>query len=98
MGEIVRRYREQLSSLPEQHALSGQSAKRLLRLLRLAVLITHRRNPDLEPSFTLQTNNEQLTLSLDADWLTENPLTAAELEIEANRQSDMGWPLTIATS
>ncbi|MCV5871113.1 guanosine-5'-triphosphate,3'-diphosphate pyrophosphatase, partial [Escherichia coli] len=50
IGEIARRYREQLTSLPEQHALSGSSAKRVLRLLRLAVLLTHRRNQNLEPN------------------------------------------------
>ncbi|MDA0150026.1 guanosine-5'-triphosphate,3'-diphosphate diphosphatase [Vibrio sp. LaRot3] len=95
LGEIARRYREQLSSLPEQHALSGTSAKRVLRLLRLAVLLTHRRTPELEPKVSLSSNGDKLTLAMSADWLANNPLTAAELEIEANRQSDIGWPLTI---
>ncbi|WP_260261390.1 guanosine-5'-triphosphate,3'-diphosphate diphosphatase [Vibrio intestinalis] len=95
LGEIARRYREQLSSLPEQHALSGTSGKRVLRLLRLAVLLTHRRNPELEPEISLSSNGDKLTLAISAKWLANNPLTAAELEIEANRQSDIGWPLTI---
>ncbi|MCV5690297.1 guanosine-5'-triphosphate,3'-diphosphate pyrophosphatase, partial [Escherichia coli] len=80
--EIARRYREQLSSLPEQHAISGTSAKRVLRLLRLAVLLTHRRNPSLEPQVELLAEGDKLTLSIDAKWLEANPLTAAELEIE----------------
>ncbi|MGD8112355.1 guanosine-5'-triphosphate,3'-diphosphate diphosphatase [Vibrio sp. TRT 21S02] len=95
LGEVVRRYREQLTSLPEQHALSGNSGKRVLRLLRLAVLLTHRRNPSLEPHITLRAENDKLTLSIDEQWLARNPLTAAELEIEANRQTDIGWPLAI---
>ncbi|WP_114767718.1 guanosine-5'-triphosphate,3'-diphosphate diphosphatase [Vibrio rhodolitus] len=95
LAELTRRYREQLSSLPEQHAISGTSAKRVLRLLRLAVLLTHRRNPELEPQVTLQTEGDKLKLSISAAWLAQNPLTAAELEIEANRQSDIGWPLVI---
>lgn len=95
LGELARRYREQLTSLPEQHALSGSSAKRVLRLLRLAVLLTHRRNPDLEPNITFGSNDDQLTLTIKSEWLNANPLTAAELEIEANRQSDIGWPLSI---
>lgn len=95
LGELARRYREQLTSLPEQHALSGSSAKRVLRLLRLAVLLTHRRNPDLEPNITFGSNDDQLTLTIKSEWLKANPLTAAELEIEANRQSDIGWPLSI---
>lgn len=97
MAEMARRYREQLSSLPEQHALSGASAKRLLRLLRLAVLLTHRRNRALEPDATLHAEGDTLTLVLDKQWLNANPLTAAELELEAHRQTDMGWPLVIET-
>lgn len=97
LAELVRRYRDQLSSLPEQHALSGQSCKRLLRLLRLSVLLTHRRSAHLQPEFELQAEGDQLTLKMDAQWLQHNPLTQAELEIEANRQSDIGWPLTLSS-
>ncbi|ROV61367.1 guanosine-5'-triphosphate,3'-diphosphate diphosphatase [Vibrio ponticus] len=95
LAELTRRYREQLSSLPEQHAITGASAKRVLRLLRLAVLLTHRRNPELEPQVSLQSEGDKLKLTISAAWLAKNPLTAAELEIEANRQSDIGWPLAI---
>lgn len=95
LGETARRYREQISSLPEQHAISSTSAKRLLRLLRLAVLLTHRRNQALEPVVSLSSSDDKLTLTLKAEWLQANPLTAAELEIEANRQTDIGWPLSI---
>lgn len=98
LAEVVRRYREQLYSLPEQHALSANSGKRVLRLLRLAVLLSHRRNSQLEPTFTLHAQDDQLTLTLQASWLKANPLTAAELEIEANRQTDIGWPLAIENS
>ncbi|MCV5332561.1 guanosine-5'-triphosphate,3'-diphosphate pyrophosphatase, partial [Escherichia coli] len=62
---------------------------------RLAVLLTHRRNPSLEPQVELLAEGDKLTLSIDAKWLEANPLTAAELEIESNRQADIGWPLTI---
>ncbi|MDP2503951.1 guanosine-5'-triphosphate,3'-diphosphate pyrophosphatase [Vibrio splendidus] len=95
LGELTRRYREQLTSLPEQHAISGTSSKRILRILRLAILLTHRRNPALEPEFKLATDGNNLTLTLSKQWLANNPLTAAELEIESNRQTDIGWPLNI---
>ncbi|PWI31763.1 guanosine-5'-triphosphate,3'-diphosphate diphosphatase [Vibrio albus] len=95
LAELARRYREQLTSLPEQHAVSAQSAQRLLRLLRLAVLLSHRRNSDLLPAFELAASGDTLTLTIARNWLDNNPLTNAELEIEANRQSDMGWPLVI---
>ncbi len=95
LAELVRRYREQLTVLPEQYALSSQSSRRILRLLRLAVLLTHRRITAQQPQFELQADDEQLTLCIDNQWLQANPLTDAELEIEANRQSDIGWPLHI---
>lgn len=97
LAELVRRYRDSLSSLPEQHALSGQSSKRLLRLLRLSVLLTHRRSTQIQPKFSLTAQDDHLTLAMDSDWLQDNPLTQAELEIEANRQTDIGWPLTITS-
>ncbi|MFS1464582.1 guanosine-5'-triphosphate,3'-diphosphate diphosphatase [Vibrio lentus] len=95
LGELARRYREQLTSLPEQHAVSGTSSKRILRILRLAILLTHRRTPELEPKVQLTTEGDNLTLTISKQWLQDNPLTAAELEIESNRQTDIGWPLTV---
>ncbi|WP_332397169.1 guanosine-5'-triphosphate,3'-diphosphate diphosphatase [Vibrio metschnikovii] len=95
LAELTRRYREQLTSLPEQHALSGTTGKRLLRLLRLAVLLSHRRHPALEPEVQLEAQGDNLTLTINQQWLQDNPLTRSELELEANRQTDIGWPLTI---
>ncbi|MDR9827762.1 guanosine-5'-triphosphate,3'-diphosphate diphosphatase [Vibrio sp. FNV 38] len=95
LAETARRYKDQLTSLPEQHALSGTSAKRVLRLLRLSVLLTHRRSVALEPQVTLHAEEDILILNIDNQWLNANPLTAAELEIETNRQTDIGWPLSI---
>jgi exopolyphosphatase/guanosine-5'-triphosphate,3'-diphosphate pyrophosphatase len=43
----------------------------------------------------VQCEGNSLTLSIDKQWLEAHPLSAAELEIESNRQSDAGWPLTI---
>ena len=97
LAELARRYREQLTSLPEQHAVSDLSARRLLRLLRLAVLLSHRRDTSLLPEFELKAAGDELSLTISQSWLDKNPLTNAELEIEANRQSDMGWPLEIET-
>jgi exopolyphosphatase / guanosine-5'-triphosphate,3'-diphosphate pyrophosphatase len=95
LAELVRRYRETLTSLPEQHALSTKSGKRLLRVLRLAILLSHRRHPDLEPSWSLTADQDHLELTMDGKWLDQNPLTRSELELEANRQTDLGWPLTL---
>ncbi|MDC0612685.1 guanosine-5'-triphosphate,3'-diphosphate diphosphatase [Vibrio sp.] len=96
LSELTRRYRETLTALPEQYALSAASGKRVLRLLRLAILLTHRRSKDLQPNIVLVAEGDNLTIKLDKEWLTENPLTNAEIEIEAHRQTDIGWPLSIS--
>ncbi|MDV7106231.1 guanosine-5'-triphosphate,3'-diphosphate diphosphatase [Vibrio sp. TH_r3] len=98
IGEVARRYKDPLSSLPEQHALSEKSGKRLLRLLRIAVILTHRRNTELEPQFIIESEQDTLIITINKEWLESNPLTNAELEIESNRQSDIGWPLIIKAS
>ncbi|MFB1079331.1 guanosine-5'-triphosphate,3'-diphosphate pyrophosphatase, partial [Photobacterium damselae subsp. damselae] len=45
----------------------------------------------------INATDNKLTLTLTKGWLTQNPLTEAELQQEATRQTDMGWPLTIET-
>lgn len=98
LAELVARYRDSLTSLPEQHAVSAISAKRILRVLRLAVLLSHRRSPELVADLQLCADGDELTLSISDDWLQANPLTQAKLTMESNRQTDMGWPLIIHAS
>ncbi|MBU2896612.1 guanosine-5'-triphosphate,3'-diphosphate diphosphatase [Vibrio hepatarius] len=97
LSEIIRRYRDNLTSIPQQHAVSDSSARRILRLLRLSILLSHRRNPDLEPSISLKSREDKISITLSSQWCKVNPLTTTELEMEANRQSDLNWPLTIIT-
>lgn len=95
LAEWTRRHRDGISSLPEQHALSPQNATRLLRLLRLAVILCHRRNESQLPPYQLVAQGDQLKLQLPQVWLDQNPLSRCELEQEAHRQSDMGWTLQL---
>ncbi|WP_305843734.1 guanosine-5'-triphosphate,3'-diphosphate diphosphatase [Photobacterium leiognathi] len=97
LAEILRRYTGPLTSLPEQHALSAQSAARLLRLLRIAVIVCHRRDTRCLAPFSLQVDGEKITLLLPAKWLINNPLTRSELHQEATRQTDMGWPMVVTS-
>lgn len=95
LGELLRRYREQFSAMPSQYAVSDLSAQRMLRILRLALILTHRRDVSLAPMVTLFEKDDVLSLSIDGKWLAENPLTRAELEIEADKQTNIGWDLVI---
>lgn len=95
LGELLRRYREYFSAMPTQHAVSDISAQRMLRILRLAIILTHRRDVNLAPTVTLSEKNDVLSLSIDGAWLAANPLTRSELEIEADKQTNIGWELVI---
>ncbi len=96
IAELLRRFREQLTSLPEQHALSAQSAARILRLLRLAVILCHRRDHNHQPPFTLTIDDSKLTLALPALWLNANPLTkrSCSKKLSARRIWAGLWSLT----
>lgn len=96
LAEMLRHYREQLVPVAPQSAISPNSANRLLRLLRIAVLLCHRRDSKAIPTVTLKANGDSLELTMPDNWLNANVLMATELTLEAERQSDNHWPLTIA--
>jgi exopolyphosphatase/guanosine-5'-triphosphate,3'-diphosphate pyrophosphatase len=95
LSELLKRYKDVLTPLEVQHAISQQSAERILRLLRVAIILTHRRDTRHQPLFTAKSNNGAIALSIDEQWLAQNPLTRAELDIESDRQSNLGWTLTL---
>jgi exopolyphosphatase/guanosine-5'-triphosphate,3'-diphosphate pyrophosphatase len=95
LAELGKRYKDVLSNLPKQSALSNQSAERLLQILRISVLLCHRRNANTIAPWSIKLNQNNVELYIDQHWLEVNPLTAAELEIEANRQNDIGWGFVV---
>ncbi|MGL4793232.1 MAG: guanosine-5'-triphosphate,3'-diphosphate pyrophosphatase, partial [Aeromonas jandaei] len=44
------------------------------------------------PGFTLEADEDALTLTLPKGWLEEHYLRASELRFEVERQQKMGWP------
>ena len=59
-----------------------ESALRLSMLLRLAVLLNRSRSPVDMPSVNLVVSASSMSLEFDANWLSSNPLTIADLERE----------------
>jgi exopolyphosphatase/guanosine-5'-triphosphate,3'-diphosphate pyrophosphatase len=58
--------------------------RRLCVLLRLAVVL-HRSRVDFElPNMQLEADGDTLRLHFPDDWLDAHPLTAADLEVEAD--------------
>ncbi|MDX1268261.1 MAG: guanosine-5'-triphosphate,3'-diphosphate pyrophosphatase, partial [Oceanisphaera sp.] len=82
-------------SLEQQSAIEPEPAILLARLLRLAIILCLRRTRGTVPEFRLEARDRQLTLTLPADWSRNHHLRASELQQEAVRQTEQGWPLVI---
>ena len=72
------------------------SAIRLSMLLRLAVLLNRSRSPVDMPSVILAVNETSMNLEFDADWLSSNPLTIADLEREQGYLRDTDYELNFS--
>ena len=84
-----------LDTLEKQGAVTGRQAIRLARILRIALILCMRRTQGTVPSFTLQAEEESLTLTLPKGWMDEHYLRASELRLEVERQQKMGWPTRV---
>ena len=62
-------------------------------ILRLAVLLNRSRKDSALVPATLDVSEDSLTISFDADWLAENPLTIADLEREQGLLGQVGYDL-----
>jgi len=81
--------------LERQSVVSAGQATRLARLLRLAIILCMRRTEGTVPHFRMSLDGDTLVLHLPAGWQTVHYLRASELQAEAERQSQMGWPTQV---
>ena len=75
----------QLAVLEQQSAINTEQAILLARLLRISIILCLRRTRGTVPAFQFTAQGTELTLTLPAN----------ELEQEAKRQTEWGWPLVI---
>ncbi|MGJ8692033.1 MAG: Ppx/GppA phosphatase family protein [Thalassotalea sp.] len=68
--------------LKEQAAVSYPQACALLIILRLAVILSRRRNDDVLPVFSIVITGNEITLNIPSDWLAAHPLIKDELRQE----------------
>jgi exopolyphosphatase/guanosine-5'-triphosphate,3'-diphosphate pyrophosphatase len=73
--------RSVLEDLPEVWA---EPIQQLAVILRVAVLLHRSRLPDFKPRIQLIAGKQELELGFSKTWLDEHPLTAADLELEAD--------------
>ena len=100
LARLVRAQRGGLNRLPEFQSDSLEPAEPAARLavlaLRLAVLFYRSRADVALPDLRLTCRDQACQLSLVADWLADNPLTAAALEEEMADLKAVGVKLTYA--
>ncbi|MEH6590949.1 MAG: Ppx/GppA family phosphatase [Halioglobus sp.] len=70
--------------------------KRLVSIIRLAVLFKYVEQLEQLPEFSIQVSTDALTLEFPAQWLQEHPLTAAELQGEQNQLAKIGLELNFS--
>jgi exopolyphosphatase / guanosine-5'-triphosphate,3'-diphosphate pyrophosphatase len=81
-----------IEALPER--LAGP-VRRLMLLLRLAVLLHRGHDPRQPPAVRLRLDGNRLELSLPEDWLGSHPLTRADLETERETLAGIGYRLQV---
>ncbi len=70
-----------------------ETALRLAILLRLAVLLNRNRSASKIPPIVVVASGNNVTLGFDAEWLSDNPLTVADLVRERNSLTKAGCEL-----
>lgn len=96
LAGLVRNHRRKLA-LARFEALPLElrdKAVRLTRLLRLAVLLHHRRIDEALPAIRIDVDETQMSLRFPRGWLAEHSLVAADLEQETAYLAAAGWHLS----
>lgn len=85
LSVLVRLHRRKIVGrlLDDLHTPWNTSAKTLLILLRLAVVLNRSRHPDAVPEFEIEMDERRLRVTFPFGWLDEHPLTRADLKQEA---------------
>ena len=65
--------------------------EKLVRIIRLAVILSMRRKDDVLPTFEVKADKNRLNISFSEDWLAQHPLMKSELEQESVYQSKLNW-------
>lgn len=84
-----------ISALQKQGEICQLLAIKLLVILRLSVLLCHRRQNDTCPDYAVAASESSLTIELSKSWLSANPLTADNLYQEQQQLAAVNFDLII---
>ena len=99
LSTIVRFQRRKISStaikeLPKYHR---DSTKKLILLLRLAIILHRSRTPDTKIEVDIKKiDKENISLTFPKNWLSEHPLNEAELNSEISAWEKLNFTLSIS--
>ncbi|WP_017443816.1 guanosine-5'-triphosphate,3'-diphosphate diphosphatase [Gayadomonas joobiniege] len=95
---LVSNYRDdiKLEQINQQTMTDPQLAAALVRILRLAVILTMRRKNEALPKFTAFADQQTLSLRFPKHWLAQHPLMENELHLEQEYQEKAGWQFTFS--
>jgi exopolyphosphatase/guanosine-5'-triphosphate,3'-diphosphate pyrophosphatase len=74
----------------------GKLVPKLAVLLRLGVILNRSRGTNASCDFTLQVDDKRVKLKFPAGWLKQQPLTRADLELEAEYLYAAGFVLEVS--
>jgi exopolyphosphatase/guanosine-5'-triphosphate,3'-diphosphate pyrophosphatase len=98
LAALVRSHRRKLplklyKELPKR---IGKLVPKLSVLLRLGVILNRSRGTNANCDFTLEVDDKRIKLKFPAGWLKQQPLTRADLEIEAEYLYAAGFVLEVS--
>lgn len=94
---LVRGHRRRFPAVDDFAVLRGQGdvARRLVLLLRLAVLLNHGRAAHEVPRLRIEVDGPAILLRFPPRWLADHPLTQADFDNEAQLLRPAGFELQI---
>ena len=73
----------------------ADTLKRLVTLLRIAVILERSHSDRDSPDVDLEVEGDRMVLRVEQDWLAEHPLSAKELQVEVGQLENAGLELVL---
>ncbi|EGG99311.1 Exopolyphosphatase [gamma proteobacterium IMCC2047] len=92
---LIRFHRKKIrpAELPKLSIISPQKLCYLITIMRLAILLNQKRQPNYLPDYQLQATTESLHLDFPDTWLEEQALLKADLDVEQQYLDKIGISL-----
>ncbi len=99
LATLIRFHRKKIrpADLPKLSIISPQKLCYLITIMRLAVLLNQKRQPNYLPDYQLQATTDSLCLNFPDTWFEEQALLQADLDVEQQYLEKIGIVLRYNT-